>query len=147
MAVMRKLAADYLKQLEEKIGHFINLKDAFLYQVNTHHEFIVNNYNFFDYFRVNEQNLPDSIWEIIGHIRNAEVKLLTAAIQTEIEKGNLRTIENIGEVVDVFLDALHGLKVSGSLPQKSHKFPNKEHLDEIHNKRLLLIDIFVKGLH
>ncbi|RFZ94269.1 TetR/AcrR family transcriptional regulator [Mucilaginibacter conchicola] len=147
MAVMRKLAADYLKQLEDKIGHFINLKDAFLYQVNTHHDFIVTNFNFFDYFRVNEQNLPDSIWDIIGNINNAEKRMLTAAIETEIEKGVLQSKENIGEIVEVFLDALHGIKVSGSMPHKGHKFPTKELLDEIHTKRLLLIDIFVKGLH
>ena len=146
MDVMRKLAADYLKRLEEKIGDFKNLKDAFLYQVNTHHDFIVNNFNFFDHFRVNEQNLPDTIWEIIGDIRNAEIRLLTAAIESETEKGNLQAIEKPIEIVEVFLDALHGIKVGGSVPQKSQKFPDKEHLQEIHNKRLLLIDIFVKGM-
>lgn len=146
MAVMRKLAADYLSRLEEKIGQFKNLKDAFLYQVNTHHDFIVTNFNFFDYFRVNEQNLPDTIWNIIGDIRNAEIRLLTAAIQTEIEKGNLQHVESPVEIVEVFLDALHGIKVGGSLPHKQHKFPDKEHLDEIHNKRLLLIEIFVNGM-
>jgi AcrR family transcriptional regulator len=47
MAVMRKLANDYLELLEgSKIGHFSNLRDAFLFQVNTHHDFIVTNYNF-----------------------------------------------------------------------------------------------------
>ncbi|MES2265704.1 MAG: TetR/AcrR family transcriptional regulator [Bacteroidota bacterium] len=146
MAVMRKLASDYLKQLEEKLGHFDDLRSAFLFQVNTHHYFIINNYNFFDYFRLNEQNLPDSIWEIVSHIRNAEIKLLANAIQSETEKGNITPIENPIEVVELFLDALHGIKVGGALPQKKLNFPQREQLDEIHSKRLLLIDIFVKGL-
>nr|WP_067060739.1 TetR/AcrR family transcriptional regulator [Mucilaginibacter sp. L294] len=146
MAVMRKLAGDYLKQLEDKLGHFTDLREAFLFQVNTHHEFIVNNYNFFDFFRLNEQNLPDTIWEIVGHIREAEIKLLTGAIQSEVEKGNIKPVANTIEIVEVFLDALHGIKVGGALPHKKLNFPHKEHLDEIHNKRLLLIDIFVKGL-
>src|SRR5437868_12594802 len=85
MAVMRKIAGDYLKQLEDKFGHFTDLREAFLFQVNTHHEFIVSNYNFFDYFRLNEQNLPDTIWETVGHIREAEVKLLANSIQAEMD--------------------------------------------------------------
>ncbi|MFD0764888.1 TetR/AcrR family transcriptional regulator [Mucilaginibacter lutimaris] len=146
MAVMRKLAADYLKQLEDKFGHFSDLREAFLFQVNSHHDFIVNNYNFFDYFRLNEQNLPEPIWETIAHIRNAEIKLLANAIQSEIEKGNIPGTVNKIEVVELFLDALHGIKVGGVLQQKKLNFPHREQLDEIHSKRLLLIDIFVKGL-
>ncbi|MFD0794149.1 TetR/AcrR family transcriptional regulator [Mucilaginibacter litoreus] len=145
MAVMRKIANDYLKQLEAKFGHFSDLRQAFLYQVNTHHEFIVHNYNFFDYFRLNEQNLPETIWETIGHIRNAETKLLADAIQIEVEKGNITPVNNPLQVVEVFLDSLHGIKVSGAIPHKKD-FPPKEHLEEIHDKRLLLIDIFIKGL-
>ncbi|MEO7212169.1 TetR/AcrR family transcriptional regulator [Mucilaginibacter sp.] len=144
MAVMRKLANDYLQLLEDKIGHFTNLRDAFLFQVNTHHDFIVTNYNFFDFVRLNEQNLPDTIWTIVNQIRDAETRLLSQAIQTEAQKGTIRPIDNPAEIVDVFLDALHGIKVGAM--QKKVNFPKKEHLDEIHNKRLLLIDIFVKGL-
>ena len=146
MAVMRKLANDYLKNLEDKFDHFTDLREAFLFQVNTHHEFIVTNYNFFDFFRLNEQNLPDTIWSIVDQIRTAETKLLTNAISRETERGNIQPVNNPGEIVEVFLDALHGIKV-GSMAHKKANFPRKEHLDEIHNKRLLLIDIFVKGLH
>jgi len=146
MAVMRKLATDYLKQLEDKYGHFTDLREAFLFQVNTHHDFIVNNYNFFDFFRLNEQNLPDTIWETVGQIRNAEMTLLAKAIQAEVEKGNVKHISDPLQIVEVFLDALHGIKVGGALTNKKLNFPHKEDLQEIHNKRLLLIDIFVKGL-
>src|SRR3982750_3995477 len=52
MAVMRKLANDYLKVLEDQ-SVINNLRDAFLFQVNTHHDFIVKNYNFFDFIRIN----------------------------------------------------------------------------------------------
>ena len=146
MAVMRKLAGDYLKRLENKFDQFNELREAFLFQVNTHHDFIVSNYNFFDYFRLNEQNLPDTIWETIGHIREAEVKLLANAIQSEIDKDNIRPAAGPAEIVEVFLDALHGIKVGGSVPHKKMNFPHREDLEEIHKKRLLLIDIFVKGL-
>jgi AcrR family transcriptional regulator len=146
MAVMRKLAADYLNILDEKFGHFNDLREAFLFQVNTHHDFIVNNYNFFDYFRLNEQNLPDTIWDTVAQIREAEIKLLANAIQGQIDKGHIAPQANPVEIVEVFLDALHGIKVGGAVSHKKLNFPQKEHLDEIRNKRLLLIDIFVNGL-
>src|ERR1700712_5501525 len=38
-AVMRKLANDYLKLLSD--NRMDDLKDVFIFQVNTHHEFIV----------------------------------------------------------------------------------------------------------
>lgn len=145
MAVMRKLANDYLQLLEDNVDNFNDLRAAFLFQVNTHHNFIVTNYNFFDFFRLNEQNLPDTIWSIVNQIRDAETKLLIKAIEAEAEKEGATPIANPAEIVDLFLDALHGIKV-GAMHQKKTNFPPKEHLDEIHNKRLLLIDIFVKGL-
>lgn len=145
MAVMRKLAADYLAILQSRVDTFEGLRDAFLFQVNTHHDFIVANYNFFDQIRLNEQNLPDNIWTIVNDIRRAEAQMLIATIQVETEKGNIQPVDNPGQVVEVFLDALQGIKV-GAMMMKKINFPQKEHLDEIHTKRLLLIDIFVKGL-
>lgn len=144
MAVMRKLANDYLKVLEDKFDHFTDLREAFLFQVNTHHDFIITNYNFFDFFRLNEQNLPDTIWVIVNQIRQAEMTLLVNTIKSQSEKGNIQPTGNPEEIIDVFLDALHGIKV-GAMHKKA-SFPPKEYLDEIHTKRLLLIDIFVKGL-
>lgn len=145
IAVMRKLATDYLKTLEDRLNSFTNLKEAFTFQVNTHHEFIVNNYNFFDFFRLNEQNLPEAIWEIVGEVRGAELGLLSNAIKTEVEKGAIKPVESPDEVVDVLMDALHGIRV-GAISQKKSTFPRKEHLEEIHTKKLLLLDIFIKGL-
>lgn len=145
LAVMRKLANDYLKLLEDNFDQFTDLREAFLFQVNTHHDFIVTNYNFFDFVRLNEQNLPETIWSIVNHIRAAETTLLINAITAETERGKIQPVANPAEIVEVFLDALNGIKV-GSMQHKKTGFPRKEHLDEIHNKRLLLIDIFVKGL-
>src|ERR1700749_4271897 len=51
VAVMRKLAADYIESIEEH--HFIDLEETFIFQVNTHHAVMVKNYNFFDYCRLN----------------------------------------------------------------------------------------------
>src|ERR1700735_3056025 len=58
IAVTRKLAEDYLKTVKEKLSGVTDLREAFVFQINHHHEFIVNNYNFFDFIRLNEQNLP-----------------------------------------------------------------------------------------
>ena len=145
IAVTRKLAAEYLKLLEDKLSRATDLKDAFVWQINIHHDFIVSNYNFFDFFRLNEQNLPDTIWEIVDEIRKAEMELLGNAIKIDAERGNVSPIDNPGEVVDLLLDALHGVRV-GTMGHKKTSFPKKEHLDEIHRKRLLLVDIFIKGL-
>jgi AcrR family transcriptional regulator len=145
IAVMRKLINEYLKSLEDQTLEFKNLKEAFVFHVNEHHNFIVSNYNFFDFFRLNEQNLPETIWEIIVQIQQAEMKFLTRVIKIEIVKGKIKPIDNPEKVVDILLDALFGIRVS-SASQKKVKFPQKEHLDEIHSKRLLLIDIFTKGL-
>jgi len=145
MAVMRKLAVDYLKKLEEKADTFGSLKEAFVFQINTHHDFIVSNYNFFDFFRLNEQNLPDTIWEIVEQVHKAELTLLTNAVKNEMEKGCINPIENPEELVDLLLDAMHGIRV-GPVSQKKNSFPRKEHLEEIRSKKLLLTDIFIKGL-
>ena len=145
IAVTRKLAADYLKTLEDNISQITDLKKAFVFQIDTHHNFIVSNYNFFDFIRLNEQSLPDMIWEIVGQIRQKEMDLLGNAITAEAAKGKIKSVENPREIVDLLLDALHGVRV-GSAAHKKNSFPRKEHLDEIHNKRLLLVDIFIKGL-
>src|ERR1700709_2399568 len=68
IAVMRRVANDYLSNLASKVNTFTGLKDAFEFQINVQHEFILNNYNFFDFFRLDEQNLPDAIWEIVGQV-------------------------------------------------------------------------------
>jgi AcrR family transcriptional regulator len=145
IAVMRKLTNDYLKSLEDKTDQFEDLKEAFVFHINEHHNFIASNYNFFDFFRLNEQNLPDTIWEIITEVKQAEMRFLVNVINIEIKKGKLKPIDNLDYVVDVLLDALHGVRVS-STSHKKLMFPQKEHLDEIHAKRLLLADIFIKGL-
>ena len=146
IAVMRKLANDYLERLGKEIAGFDNLKGAFIFQINTQHDFIVENYNFFDYFRLNEQNLPESIWEIIGEIHETETTLLTSAIKSEVDKGRIKPVLNPEEIIDLLLDALHGVRVR-SVTYKKAMFPKKEHLEEIRGKRLLLAEIFIRGLN
>lgn len=145
VAVMRKLSDDYLKKLTSNPDGFANLEDAFIFQINTQHDFIVTNYNFFDFFRLNEQNLPDAIWEIIGELHSAEIELLKNAITKEAEKKVIRPVENPEAIADVLLDALHGVRVR-TISQKKQFFPGKDQLNEIHQKRLLLVNIFVRGL-
>lgn len=145
VAVMRKLSNDYLQKLRNGAGTFNNLEDAFIFQVDTQHDFIVTNYNFFDFFRLNEQNLPEAIWEIIGDIHQTEIELLTNAISREVELKTIKPVENPEGIADLLLDALHGVRVR-SVSQKKVFFPGKDQLNEIHEKRLLLVKIFVRGL-
>ena len=145
IAVTRKLANEYLETLKDKLGQIKDLKDAFVFQIDHHHDFIVTNYNFFDFIRLNEQSVPDTIWEIVDEIRQTEMDLLGNAIIAEAEKKNIKCVDNPREIVDLLLDALNGVRV-GAMGYKKTSFPKKEHLDEIHRKRLLLVDIFVNGL-
>ncbi len=145
VAVMQKVAGDYLKILQSRVNTFTNLKEAFVFQIDTQHNFIVTNYNFFDFFRLNEQNLPDAIWQIVEQVHQSEIDLLVNAINTEAEKGNINPVKNPTEIISLLLDALHGVRVS-SVSNKKTMFHRKEDLDEIHKKRLLLADIFMKGL-
>ncbi len=146
VAVMRKLASAYLDRLGKEVAQFDDLKSAFIFQINTQHDFIVENYNFFDYFRLNEQNLPETIWEIIGEIHETETSLLTSAIKNEVDKGRIKPVINPEEIIDLLLDALHGVRVR-SVSYKKAMFPKKEHLEEIRGKRLLLAEIFIRGLN
>jgi len=145
IAVTRKLANEYLATLRENLAKITGLKEAIVFQIDTHHNFIVNNYNFFDFIRLNEQSLPEPIWEIVDEIRQTEMDLLGNAIVAEAERGHIKKAENPGELVSLLLDALNGVRVS-AMGHKKNMFPKKEHLDEIHRKRLLLVDIFVRGL-
>jgi AcrR family transcriptional regulator len=145
VAVTRKLAEEYLETLKGELAQINDLKEAFVFQIDHHHNFIVTNYNFFDFIRLNEQSLPDEIWAIVGQIRQTEMDLLGNAIVAEGEKGNIKPVDNPREIVDLLLDALHGVRV-GAIGHKKTSFPKKEHLDEIHQKRLLLLNIFVNGL-
>lgn len=145
VAVMKKLADSYIELLREHVTRFDNLKDAFNFQIDTQHNFIVNNYNFFDFFRLNEQSLPDAIWDIIGLIHQTEIDLLASVIRDQIAQKKISEVNNPEQIVDLFLDALHGVRVRVK-SYKKNIFPQKEHLEEIRQKRLLLADIFVKGL-
>jgi len=145
IAVMQRISCDYLQNLSSKVNTFNNLQEAFEFQINTQHEFILKNYNFFDFFRLNEQNLPDMIWEIVTQVHQSERDLLVTAIKTEVAKGKIKPVSNPNEIVELLLDALHGVR-GNTLSYKKTMFPNREHLDEIRKKRLLLSEIFINGL-
>lgn len=145
VAVMRKLSNDFINKLIERVAESVNVLSAFKAQIDTHHEFMVNNYNFFDFFRLNDQNLPAEIWEIIGQIHQTEIDQLAASLVKDIEKGEIEPIDDPAAMIDLILDALHGVRVR-SMSHKKTGFPLKEHMEEIYQKRLLLIEIFVRGL-
>jgi TetR/AcrR family transcriptional repressor of mexJK operon len=143
--VMRRVADEYLEIQKGKINTFCNLKEAFEFQINWQHEFMLKNYNFFDFFRLNEQNLPDMIWEIVTRVHQTEKEMLVNAIKVEVAKGNIKPVANPDEVVELLLDALNGVRMS-ALSNKKTMFPDMEHMDAVRKKRLLMCDIFIKGL-
>src|ERR1700753_3205026 len=49
VAVMRKLSQEFIKTLIARVAESTGLLGAFKAQIDTHHEFMVTNYNFFDY--------------------------------------------------------------------------------------------------
>lgn len=144
-AVMLKVADDYLIKLKNKENTFTDLRSAFEFQINTNHDFITTNYNFFDFFRLNEQNLPDSIWGIVKQVHLAELELLVNAIHSEVQKGVIKAIDHPNEVVSILLDALYGVSMKAASNKKAI-FPQKEQLAGIRERRLILTEIFVKGL-
>jgi AcrR family transcriptional regulator len=143
--VMRRVAKEYLDALTGKINTFCDLKNAFEFQINSQHEFMLKNYNFFDFFRLNEQNLPDMIWDIVEMVHQTEKEMLINAIKAEVYKCNIKPVTNPEEIVELLLDALHGVRMS-SVSNKKTMFPDKEHMEDIRKKRLLMSDIFIKGL-
>lgn len=143
--VMKKVASDYLENYKSCFCLFDNLTEAFEFQINTQHGFMLKNYNLFDFFRLNEQNMPDTIWEIVDEVHRREKEVLVNAIDNEVKKGKIRPVENAGEIVDLLLDALHGVRI-GPKSHKKSMFPDREHLEEIRKKRLLMSNIFVRGL-
>lgn len=145
VAVMNKLANGFINMLSEKVSQSTDLLSAFKAQIDTHHNFMVTNYNFFDFFRLNEQNIPGEIWEIIGKIHQTEIEQLSNTFNKDIAAGRLTPVNDTAGMVDLILDALHGVRVR-SMSHKKTGFPLKEHLEEIYQKRLVLIEIFVKGL-
>jgi AcrR family transcriptional regulator len=76
VAVMRKLSNEFINLLIDRVAQSTDLLSAFKAQIDTHHEFMVTNYNFFDFFRLNDQNLPSTIWDIIGQIHQNEIEQL-----------------------------------------------------------------------
>ena len=106
---------------------------------------MLKNYNFFDFFRLNEQNLPDMIWDIVEMVHQTEKEMLINAIKAEVYKCNIKPVTNPEEIVELLLDALHGVRMS-SVSNKKTMFPDKEHMEDIRKKRLLMSDIFIKGL-
>lgn len=145
VAVTSKLANEFIDKLRERVSQSTDILSAFKAQIDTHHEFMVSNYNFFDFFRLNDQNLPATIWEIIGQIHQTEIDQLSASLVKDIDKGKIKPIDDPAAMIDLILDALHGVRVQ-SMSHKKTGFPLKEHMEEIHQKRLLLIEIFIRGL-
>ena len=78
------------------------------------------------------------IWDIVEQVHLGEKDTLINAINCEVSRGVIKPVDNAAEVVELLLDALHGVRVSA----KSHKktmFPGMEQLEDIRKKRLFVV--------
>src|SRR5476651_75258 len=101
VAVMRKVSTDFISMLVERVADSTDLLSAFKAQIDTNHEFMVTNYNFFDFFRLNEQNLPAAIWEIISGIHQTEIAQLSSVLLSDVEKGLIKPVNDAPAMVDL----------------------------------------------
>jgi hypothetical protein len=105
------------------------------------HQTITSHYNFLDYIKLNQQNLPVVIWEIIQEIHQTEISLLTGLYckQAGAAFAEKNDLEQIIRLIFKALDS-----VSNSIDkQKLSFFPDAEQLEAIYAQKKLLLQILL----
>lgn len=143
--VIRKLSAEYLTSLQHKIENNCTINGAFYFILQRVHRTISSHYNFFDYFRLNQQNIPDSIWEVIREIHQSEVNLLTALYRKQVSDQFAET-HNLQEIIELIFKALDSVPNSSD-KQKQAIFPDAVQLETIYTQKKLLLQILMQGLN
>ncbi len=143
--VIRKLAADYFTALQHKIEHNCTLNEAFYFILQRIHRTISSHYNFFDYFRLNQQNIPDLIWEAIREIHQTEVNLLTALYRKQVDESFAES-HNLQEIIELVFKALNSVQNSPDRQQQA-LFPDPVQLETIYTQKKQLLQILMQGLN
>lgn len=142
--VIRKLSDEYLIALKDKVAQSSTIDEAFFFILQKMHRTLSSHYNFFDYIKFNQQNLPEVIWNIIQELHQTEVNLLTDLYRKQVgaefaEKNDVR------EIIQLIFKALDS--VSNSIDkQKLSFFPDVEQLEVIYTQKKLLLQILLNGL-
>jgi AcrR family transcriptional regulator len=143
--VIRKLSAEYLTALQHKIEHNCTVNEAFYFILQRIHRTISSHYNFFDYFRLNQQNIPDLIWNVIREIHQTEVNLLTELYRKQVSDSFAET-HNLREIIELIFKALDSVQNSSD-KQKQAFFPDAVQLETIYAQKKLLLQILMQGLN
>ena len=142
--VIRKLSNEYLTALKLKVQKSTTIDEAFLFILQKMHHTISSHYNFFDYIKLNQQNLPELIWKIIQDIQQSEVNLLTELYRKQAgaafaEKHDLQ------QIIQLVFKALDS--VSNSFDKQKHTFfPDAEELEMVYAQKKFLLRILLNGL-
>lgn len=142
--VIRKLTADYLTALKHKAQRSNKIEDVFFFILQKKHETITNHYNFFDYIKINQQNLPDLIWEIIENVNQTEIDLLTESYRKQVSE-DFAASHDLNEIIGIIFKALDSIHLSTKKNKISY-FPDSEQLEIIYVQKKLLLQIMLNGL-
>jgi AcrR family transcriptional regulator len=142
--VIRKLSDEYLSILKEKVEQCSTLDEAFFFILQKMHQTISSHYNFLDYVKLNQQNLPDLIWKIIQEIHQTEISLLTGLYRKQVG-ADFAEKNDLHQIIQLVFKALDS--VSNSIDkQKLTFFPDAEQLEAIYTQKKLLLQILLNGL-
>lgn len=142
--VIRKLSDEYLAALQHKLSQNCTINDAFYFILQRIHRTISSHYNFFDYFRLNQQNIPDSIWNIIREIHQTEINLLTELYRKQVSETFAET-HNLHEIIELVFNALDSVQNTFD-KQKQPIFPDVEQYEIMYSQKKLLLRVLLNGL-
>ncbi|MGI4022943.1 MAG: TetR/AcrR family transcriptional regulator [Janthinobacterium lividum] len=142
--VIRKLSDEYLAALQHKLNQNCTINEAFYFVLQRIHRTISSHYNFFDYFRLHQQNIPDSIWNIIREIHQTEVNLLTELYRKQVSDTFAET-HNLQEIIELIFNALDSVQNIFD-KHKQPIFPDVEQYEIMYAQKKLLLSILLNGL-
>lgn len=142
--VIRKLTTEYLTALKRKVQNCSSIDEAFFFILQKMHETLSSHYNFFDYIKLNQQNLPDVIWEIIDNLNRTEINLLTQLYRKQVSEEFAAT-HNLHEIMELIFKALDSVHHVADKKTISY-FPDAAQLEKIYAQKKLLLQIMLNGL-
>lgn len=143
--VIRKVAKDYLILLGKKVEHAATIDEAFFFILEKMHETISSQYNFFDYIKLNQRNLPELIWKIIEEINQTQIDLLTDLYRKQTS-GSFAETHNLREIIELIFTAVDSVNNSLHNRKNHNFFPDAEQLEMLYAQKKLLLQILLSGL-
>jgi len=142
--VIRKLSNEFLVALQHKVNQNCTIKEAFYFILQTIHRTISAHYNFFDYIKLNQQNLPELIRNIIQEVHETQVNLLTELYRKQTDEAFAKK-HDLKQLIQLIFTSLDSVGTS-THKQNSTFFPDAEQLEIIYAQKKLLLQILLNGL-